>query len=799
MKNNLFIRILLIGALTLASLGATNLPAQPTPLPGGERLDSATLAALVQSGQVLPDEVVVKLQASASLADLEKCANLSGITSGPRSAALGFQVIHFSQGTLADVLPAMQGCEGLIYAEPNYVIHLTNTVPNDTYWSRQWGPINIRAPQGWDLSTGATTITLAVIDTGVDLTHPDLAAKVVGGYNFIDPTKTPQDDNGHGTHVSGIAAAITNNNLGVAGVSWGARIMPLKVLNSQGSGTLSNAALAINWAADHGAKVINMSFGSSADTSYMSDAVNYAYSKGLVLVAAAGNNGNSAAFYPAAYPHVISVGATDSNNNRASFSNFGSTLDLMAPGVNIYSTWPGGYTYLDGTSMASPFVAGLASLLMGLPGVSDPLKVEQAMENSALDLGAAGRDNNYGYGLIQVDKAIQQLMLPGVFGKTSPANSATNRYTSLSLSWGTSLGAVSYQYCLDTVNNNACDTSWVNTGTNRTATVALNSNTTYYWQVQAVNLVGSTDADSSNWWSFTTKSCTTLTAVVTPTTGGSIIPNPTPDCQAGTKFSTGTVVGLTAVATSTYYRFLNWSGDVTGTSTATTITMDVNHSVTANFEQSTFVDVPFDYSETLGGVNYLLYPYIQSLWNGGYTSGCIANPLTYCPALQMDRAMSSVFMLRGNFGASYTPPPPPYTVFTADDWSLGPWAQPYAEGMWAAGLTAGCQVPADNPQKLFCPWDVFTRAMAAVFGLRLEYGMDYGTPSNPVPPATGTVFADLTDTSMYPTAFAEKAYADGLLPACGTQGGKPLFCPDMALDRAWAAYLIVKSKSLPLP
>ena len=803
MKNNPFIRIFLICSLTLASLGATNLPEQPTPTTGGGRLDPATLTALVQTGQVLPDEVVVQLQASTSLTALEQCAKLGGVTAGEKSASINFQVIRFSQGSLADVLPAIQNCPGVVYAEPNYVIHMTDTIPNDTYWSRQWGPINIRAPKGWDLSTGASTVTLAVIDTGVDLVHSDLATKIVSGYNFIDTSKPPQDDNGHGTHVAGIAAAITNNNYGVAGVSWGARIMPLKVLDSSGGGNFFDAANAITWAADHGAKVINMSFGSPnidpTSSTYMVNAINYAYSKGLVMVAAAGNDGKNESFYPAIYNHVISVGATDSTNTRASFSNYGPNLDLMAPGVNVYSTYLNGFAYLSGTSMASPFVAGLASLLMGLPGVSNPVTVEQAMENSALDLGAAGRDNYYGYGLIQVDKAIQQLLPPGSFGKTSPANSASNQSTSLTLNWGSSLAATSYQYCLDTTNNNSCDTSWVSTGTIRSANVAMNSNTTYYWQVQALNLAGTTEADSSTWWHFTTKSCTTLTTSITPTTGGSIIPNPVPDCQAGTKFSTGTVVGLTASATSDYFRFLNWSGDVTGTSTASTITMDVNHSVTANFEQSTFGDVPFHYSETLGGVNYLLYPYIQTLWNGGYTAGCVADPLTYCPALQMDRAMSSVFMLRGNFGASYTPPPPPYTVFTADDWSQGPWAQPYAEGMWQAGLTAGCQQPPDNPQKLFCPWDVFTRAQAAVFGLRLEYGMDYGTPTNPVPPASGTVFADLKDTSTYPTAFAEKAYADGLLPACGTQGGKPLFCPDMALDRAWAAYLIVKSKALTLP
>ncbi len=204
----------------------------------------------------------------------------------------------------------------------------------------------------------------------------------------------------------------------------------------------------------------------------------------------------------------------------------------------------------------------------------------------------------------------------------------------------------------------------------------------------------------------------------------------------------------------------------------------------------TFTDVPITYSETLNGVIFLLYPYIQVLYDEGYTAGCNANPLRFCPDRTMSRAEGAVFMLRANFGSTYIPPAEPWGTF-ADDWSMGPWAEKWAEGMWAEGMTAGCQYPPENPTKMFCPWDQFPRVQAAVFGLRIKYGMSF-TPSA----ASGTLFADSSEIPAWGTSWAEKSYLDGLLPSCGTQGGKPLFCPNMLVDRAWAAYVIVNAKGL---
>lgn len=181
-----------------------------------------------------------------------------------------------------------------------------------------------------------------------------------------------------------------------------------------------------------------------------------------------------------------------------------------------------------------------------------------------------------------------------------------------------------------------------------------------------------------------------------------------------------------------------------------------------------------------------MYPYIEALYNAGYTSGCSVDPLMYCPDAIMDRAMAAVFMLRGQFGAEYTPNPTPSGILK-DDWSQGVWAEKWAEAMYTEGLSAGCST---NPLK-YCPWVQLNRQEASVFGLRMMHGMDYIPPA-----ASGSIFADMNDTGFWATKWAEQAYLDGLLPACGEQGGKPLFCPDDLVNRGWGAYLVVNSKGL---
>jgi thermitase len=309
---------------------------------------------------------------------------------------------------LAQAIKAFKSSPYVEYAEPNYIVHVFIT-PNDSYWSSQWGMTKIEAPAAWDITTGSGSVTIAIVDTGVDLFHPDISGKLVSGYDFVNNDNTPQDDHGHGTHVTGIAAARTNNGTGVAGLSWGAKIMPVKALDDYGNGGSEDVAEGVIYAANNGADIINLSLGGSSPSSVLEDAVEYAHDLGCIVVAATGNN-NSSVSYPARYPEVIAVAATDSSDQRASFSNYGPEVDVTAPGVSIRSTyWWGGSTYewLNGTSQASPHVAGLAALIWSVnPGLSNT-QVESIIKQTADDLGAAGRDNYYGFGRINARRALE--------------------------------------------------------------------------------------------------------------------------------------------------------------------------------------------------------------------------------------------------------------------------------------------------------------------------------------------------------------------------------------------------------
>ncbi len=316
-------------------------------------------------------------------------------------------VLQVSKANYCGALAELQSRTDVVFAEPNYEISLLETVPNDEYVNSQYYLTNIRAPQGWDYETGSPAIIVAVLDTGVDLAHSDLASKLVPGYDYIEEDNIPQDANGHGTHVAGIIAAVTNNSSGIAGISWGGRIMPLRVLDAYGNGSYADTAEAIRYAADHGAQVINMSIGGTKYSEVLESAVNYAVSLGVVMVAATGNSGASVILYPASFGGVIAVGATDSANQHASFSNTGSGIDVVAPGVSILSLYPGNsYTTLSGTSMATPMVAGFAALLWSLPEVTSSSQIVNIIKSTAKDLGSAGWDSYFGFGLIQIGPGI---------------------------------------------------------------------------------------------------------------------------------------------------------------------------------------------------------------------------------------------------------------------------------------------------------------------------------------------------------------------------------------------------------
>lgn len=276
-----------------------------------------------------------------------------------------------------------------------------------------WGVDRIEADLVWSVTTG-NGVKVAVVDTGIDLDHQDLMANIKGQVNTINPLRSANDDNGHGTHVAGIIAAL-NNSIGVVGVGPEIYLYAVKVLDKNGSGWLSDIIEGLDWCINNNMQVVNMSLGSSSGNQTFHDAIIKVYQAGIVQVAAAGNNGGSVIF-PAAYPEVIAVSAIDSSDTIASWSSRGPEVDLAAPGVNIKSTYKDGYyRTLSGTSMASPHVAGTAALVLTTPvgvydadgdGIWDPAEVQNKLEAMAEDLGAAGKDNLYGSGLVRADSAV---------------------------------------------------------------------------------------------------------------------------------------------------------------------------------------------------------------------------------------------------------------------------------------------------------------------------------------------------------------------------------------------------------
>ena len=364
------------------------------------------LPAIFAAGAYAPDELVVRFKSSTRSSRIDECFQGTDIQIQTEIEELHTYVLTVVSGDIPGAYYHVLDCAGSLYVEPNFLLQAADTIPNDPDWSLQYGLVNIRAPQGWDLSTGSAAMIIGIVDTGVDYSHPDLAGKLLSGYDFVNNDDNPQDDNGHGTHVAGIAAASSNNSLGVAGVSWGARILPVKVLNATGSGTYANTAAGVIWAVDHGAQVINLSLGGTGPSSILEDAVDYAHSHGAILVAAAGNAGTNFVLYPARYPNVVAVARTDSANHWDG-SNYGPEVDLSAPGTSIYSTVIGGYDYKSGSSMSTGFVSGLAAVLMGVSGNTSPDAIESDMESTALDIESVGRDDYTGAGLIQMDAALR--------------------------------------------------------------------------------------------------------------------------------------------------------------------------------------------------------------------------------------------------------------------------------------------------------------------------------------------------------------------------------------------------------
>lgn len=362
-----------------------------------------------------------------SLNEKNDVISILSISDSPRLSSV-FKINVPEDKNIKSIVNEYKNDPNIEYAEPNYIFY-NCSVPNDPLYDEQWALSIIDAPEGWDIETGSSDIVIAITDTGVDYTHPDLAANIwnndgetpdngidddgngyiddIRGWDFSNNDNNPFDDHGHGTHCAGIASAVTNNDVGIAGVSWNCRIMPVKGLNKYGSGSSEDLANCIYYAADNGADVISMSWGSSSPSSLIEDALEYAYTKGIFLVAAAGNSDTSRKHYPSGFEKVLSVSATDENDEKASFSNYGYCVDVAAPGVSILSTLPNeNYKRYSGTSMACPHVAGLAGLILSKNTCSYKLEMVKTIIKNSVDPVIS--DCYIGTGRINLHKAMQK-------------------------------------------------------------------------------------------------------------------------------------------------------------------------------------------------------------------------------------------------------------------------------------------------------------------------------------------------------------------------------------------------------
>jgi len=365
---------------------------------------SSPLSAADDGQGNLPSErLIVKFKPGTSSSDIAEVHKRVGANVEATISQIGVQVVTIPGGQRASKIASYSMQREVSYVEVDSVAQAAD-VPNDTYFNLQWGLTKVKAPQAWDITKGSGGVVIAILDSGIDVNHPDLAGKIVSSVNFTDSTTPYANGQSHGTHVAGIAAAITNNGIGVAGLGRNCSLMNVKVLGDNGYGYYSWIAQGIIWAADHGAEVINLSLGGSSASSTLENAVNYAWGKGVLVVAAAGNNGSTSAFYPAYYTNCIAVGATDSNDALATWSNHGSWVDVAAPGVSIYSCMPDNqYDYKSGTSMASPYVAGLGGLVFSVANdangdgkLNDEVRsaIEASCDNVSVDV-AYGRINAY--------------------------------------------------------------------------------------------------------------------------------------------------------------------------------------------------------------------------------------------------------------------------------------------------------------------------------------------------------------------------------------------------------------------
>lgn len=403
-------------------------------------LITAFLVNGARAQEIKADSIIIKVKKEFQYLNLNKLYSLdklnknnqvttiSALSHNKNSLLYGAYEINFSNNKDIKALARQyQNNLYIEYAEPKYHLSTHLFSPNDTYYSEQWNLSKINTPEAWDYDSdsnpygGDSSVKIAVLDTGVSYENyetyvqaPDLAnTNFVSGYDFVNNDNHANDDNGHGTNITEIIAASTNNAKGIAGIAFNVSIMPVKVMDGNGEGSIIHVASGIEWAVNHGADIINMSIGTGEEEFYsetLYDAVKYAQNNEVILLSSTGNDGVNRIYYPAAYPEVIAIGASNSSNTLASFSNYGQGIDLVAPGTNILAEYCNNncsdhnLVSASGTSQAVPHISAAAGLLFSYGSSSNQIKA--LLTSSTQDLGASGYDTSYGYGLLDIEAAL---------------------------------------------------------------------------------------------------------------------------------------------------------------------------------------------------------------------------------------------------------------------------------------------------------------------------------------------------------------------------------------------------------
>ena len=362
------------------------------------------LVAQEKSGEFIKDRLLVQRRAGSSQADARKNFAAHGASEESEIAQIKVHVLRVPSQAIEKVKAALLQSGQFEFVETDGVAS-AEAMPLDPMLPSQWHLYKIDMPGAWLTTMGSASVPIAILDGGVDSNHPDLKSRVVAGYSFISLNTNTLDLTGHGTKVAGTAAAATNNNIGVAGVAGLNPIMPIVVMNASSYASYSNIAKGITYAADRGVRIINISITGTTASSTLQSAVNYAWNKGAVVFAAAGNSATTAPGYPAACDKVIAVGATDTNDARASYSNYGSWIDVVAPGSSILTTLRGGsYGGASGTSFASPITAGVAALMLSVKPQLTAAQLTDLLKSTSKDLGTVG-SIRYGAGRVNANAA----------------------------------------------------------------------------------------------------------------------------------------------------------------------------------------------------------------------------------------------------------------------------------------------------------------------------------------------------------------------------------------------------------